>query len=230
MGHRPRIALVGRFADQASSIRSLGVVSSRRLLESIWNAGGEPITFLPVENPNWAERLEGIQGVLFAGGGDIDPKRYGETRASDELYGIDELQDENDFTLAEYALENGLPTLAICRGFQLVNVLRGGTLVQHMDQDHRRFIHSLTIDKDLDGLGLSKPTLEASCYHHQAIKKLGEGLEVLATAAEGNIEAFRIEAKAWAYGLQWHPEDNSKTNEQQQELFNKFVAMSSNSK
>ena len=221
--HRPRIALVGRFTEHSSAIRSLGVVSSRRLLESVWNAGGEPITSLPVPNPDWNMRLEGIQGVLLAGGGDINPKWYGEEPNTEELYGIDDLQDENDFSIAKYALENDIPVLAICRGFQIVNVLRGGSLIQHMAKDHRHFMHAIHIDRDVEGLGLSKPDLEASCYHHQAIKNLGQGLEVLAKAAEGNIEAFKIEAKAWAYGVQWHPEDNSTTNQQQHELFSRFV-------
>lgn len=223
MSERPRIAIVGRFTDTASAIRSFGVVSSRRLLESVWAAGGEPITFLPVENPNWEERLQGFKGVLIPGGGDVDPKRYGEEPNTEELYGIDELQDENDFSIAQYAFDTGLPVLAICRGFQLVNVLRGGTLVQDMEKHHRHHIHQITIDKDAEGLGLSRPTLESSCFHHQAIKDLGQGLEVLARAAEGHVEAFKIEAKAWSYGVQWHPEDNYKENAQQMELFKKFV-------
>ena len=226
MATRPKIAIVGRFTDHASAIRSLGVVSARRLLEAVWAAGGEPITFLPVENPNWAERLQGIQGVLIPGGGDIDPKWYGEEPDTQELYGVDDLQDENDFSIARYAFDNGIPVLAICRGFQLVNVLMGGSLVQHMDKDHRHHIHSVKIDKDSEGLGLTNPVLECSCFHHQAIKELGKGLEVLARAEEGHVEAFKIEAKAWSYGVQWHPEDNYTTNQQQMELFTKFVSES----
>jgi len=226
MAARPKIAIVGRFTEQASAIRSLGVVSSRRLLEAVWAAGGEPITLLPVENPNWAERLQGIQGVLIPGGGDIDPKWYGEEPDTQELYGVDDVQDENDFSIARYAFDNGIPVLAICRGFQLVNVLMGGSLVQHMDKDHRHHIHSVKIDKDSEGLGLTNPVLECSCFHHQAIKELGKGLEVLARAEEGHVEAFKIEAKAWSYGVQWHPEDNYTTNQQQMELFTKFVSES----
>ncbi|MFM8927694.1 MAG: gamma-glutamyl-gamma-aminobutyrate hydrolase family protein [Rhodoluna sp.] len=226
MVNRPRIAIVGRFTEAATAIRSHGVVSSRRLLEAVWAAGGEPISFLPVENPNWAERLEGIKGVLIPGGGDVNPKWYGEEPNTEELYGVDDLQDENDFSIAKYAFDNGLPALAICRGFQLVNVLMGGSLVQHMDKDHRNFMHQITIETDLEGQGLTKPTLESSCFHHQSIKKLGAGLEVLATASEGHVEAFKIPAKAWAYGVQWHPEDNYKENPQQLELFQKLVSES----
>lgn len=228
MSERPRIAIVGRFTEAATAIRSLGVVSSRRLLESVWAAGGEPITFLPVPNPNWEERLQGFNGVLIPGGGDVNPKWYAEEPETDHLYGVDDLQDENDFSIAKYAFDNGLPVLAICRGFQLVNVLKGGSLVQHMQQDHRNHIHQITIEKDQEGLGLSNPTLESSCFHHQSIKTLGEGLEVLATANEGHVEAFKINAKAWSYGVQWHPEDNYKENPQQMELFNRFVMEAKN--
>lgn len=226
MVSRPKIAIVGRFTEHSSAIRSLGVVSARRLLEAVWAAGGEPITFLPVENPNWADRLQNIQGVLIPGGGDINPKWYGEEPNTDELYGVDDLQDENDFSIAKYALDNGIPVLAICRGFQLVNVLMGGSLVQNMERAHRHHIHQITIDKDAEALGLSNPVLESSCFHHQAIKELGSGLEVLARAEEGHVEAFKIEANAWSYGVQWHPEDNYATNQQQMELFTKFVTES----
>jgi putative glutamine amidotransferase len=223
MTARPKIALIGRFTESATAIRSHGVVSSRRLLESIWNAGGDPITFLPVAGPNWEERLAGFSGVLMAGGGDVDPKRYGQSVTAAELYGVDELQDENDFSVAEFALERGIPLLAICRGFQVVNVLRGGTLVQHMAQPHTNHVSNLTISSGVSDLGLSKATLETSCFHHQAVDKLGEGLEVLASAPEGHVEAFRILAKAWSFGVQWHPEDNYKTDAQQAELFAKFL-------
>lgn len=221
---RPKIAIVGRLTEHASAIRYSGVVSARRLLESVWNAGGDPITFLPVVNPDWKTRLEGISGVLLAGGGDINPIWYGQEPETDQLYGIDDLQDENDFSIAKYALDNGIPVLAICRGCQIVNVLKGGSLVQHMDKDHRNRVHTIHLEKGATELGLSKPELEASCFHHQAIDKLGDDLEVLATASEGHVEAFKIKAKSWAFGVQWHPEDNADTNEQQHELFVKFVS------
>jgi len=100
----------------------------------------------------------------------------------------------------------------------------GGSLVQDMAKDHRHHMHSIHIDKDAEGLGLTNSVLESSCFHHQAVKELGSGLEVLARAEEGHVEAFKIEAKAWSYGVQWHPEDNYKSNQQQQELFTKFVS------
>lgn len=220
---RPRIALLGRFAEGTTATRHGAVVTARLLAESIWNAGGDPITLLPTQDSDWANRLAGFQGVLMPGGADISPALYGQTPESEELYGIDEFQDAADLSLTRWALEANVPFLAICRGFQMVNVARGGTLIQHMAQDHRHLIHELVIESDVDRLGLSSDRISSSCYHHQAIEKLGEGLRVIASAAEGHPEAFSIENDAWAYAVQWHPEDNSATNAHQAELFKRFI-------
>jgi putative glutamine amidotransferase len=90
---RPRIAILGRFAESTSVTRYAAVVNARRLLDLVWAAGGEPLTLLPVSKSDWAERLQGIDGVLMPGGSDINPKRYGEAPSSDHIYGVDDLQD-----------------------------------------------------------------------------------------------------------------------------------------
>ena len=220
---RPRIAILGRLADGTTVTRSRGLVTARALAEAVWAAGGEPLTFLPTKSSDWNERMSGIDGVLLPGGGDIDPARYAPEVTTDEIYGVDELQDEVDFELARWALESGIPVLAICRGCQLVNVALGGTLVQHMEDDHRHKLHLVKVDVPAE-LGLSESVVESSCYHHQEIDKLGLGIEVIARSEEGVVEAIRIPAKGWAYGVQWHPEDNFASNRQQLEIFEKFVS------
>ena len=220
---RPRIALLGRLAEHTSATRREGLVTARLLAESVWQAGGEPLTMLPVSGSDWASRLEGIDGVLMPGGGDINPALYGQTAQSDELYGIDDLQDEVDLSLTRWALQHQIPFLAICRGMQLVNVAYGGTLVQHMDQDHRHVVSDIKLDSDVDRLGLSSDVLHSSCYHHQAIDQVGEGLRVIARADLGHVEAFAIDNGAWAYAIQWHPEDNAAQDKHQAELFSRFV-------
>jgi putative glutamine amidotransferase len=227
---RPRIALLGRFADSTTATRHGALVSARLLAEAIWNAGGDPITLLPTHDSDWATRLAGFQGVLMPGGADISPSLYGQTPESDELYGIDEFQDAADLSLTLWALEAKVPFLAICRGFQMVNVARGGTLVQHMEEDHRHVIHELLIESDVDRLGLSSDRISSSCYHHQAIDKLGEELRVISKAAEGHPEAFAIDNGAWAYAVQWHPEDNAATDAHQAELFKRFIEEAAASK
>ena len=220
---RPRIAILGRFAEHTSATRRQALVSAELLLESVWNAGGDPITLLPTEDSNWTERLQGFSAVLMPGGGDIDPNLYGQTQHTDEIYGVNNLQDRADLSLTRWAVENKVPFLAICRGMQMVNVAFGGTLVQHLEQDHRHVVSDITLDSDVDRLGLSVPIVTASCYHHQAIDKLGEGLRVIASAAQGHVEALAIDNGGWAYALQWHPEDNAHEDLHQAEIFSEFV-------
>jgi putative glutamine amidotransferase len=227
VGHRPRIAIVARFAESTSATRYEGIVTARRLAEGVWAAGGEPLTFLAVSGSDWTQRLDGIDGVLMPGGADVDPRNYGQDPNSDHLYGIDPMQDEVDISLIRHVLAVGLPMLAICRGLQITNVALGGTLTQHMDSPHLHHVASVTVDSHAAELGLTDSTLEASCYHHQAIDELADGLTVIARAAEGHVEAVKIESTGWAFGVQWHPEDNYDTERGQSEIFEQFVRAAS---
>lgn len=220
---RPRIAILGRFAEHTSATRLSAVVNARRLLEVVWAAGGDPFTLLPVEGSDWSERLAGFDGVLMPGGSDVDPKRYGQEPASDELYGIDPLQDEVDISLVKYAFDHDLPLLTICRGTQVTNVALGGSLVQHMAEPHRHHVAPVVVAEHVLDLGLSQPAVSASCYHHQIIDALGNGVKPIAFAAEGHIEAVKYEGLTWGYGVQWHPEDNYKDDTAQLEIVRRFV-------
>ncbi len=224
---RPRIAIVARFAESTSVTRYEGIVTARRLAEAVWAAGGEPLTFLAVEGSDWSERLKGIDGVLMPGGADIDPRNYGQEPQSSELYGIDPMQDSVDISLVRHVIANGIPLLAICRGLQITNVALGGTLTQHMDNPHLHHVAPVTVESHANELGLSHPTVAASCYHHQAIDELADGLTVIARATEGHIEAVKIDSTAWAFGVQWHPEDNYDTEGGQLEIFERFVRAAS---
>lgn len=204
--------------------RFAGLVNARRLLEALWEAGCDPITLLPVSDSNWSERLGGIAGVVMPGGSDVAPQRYGQQPASPELYGIDDLQDEVDLALVDYVLASNIPLLSICRGFQVTNVALGGTLIQDMPKHHRHHQAQVTFEKHLEELGLTKPSLTASCYHHQVIDRLADGVEVIARAQEGHIEAVKYPSKAWAFGVQWHPEDNFDSEPGQLEILRAFVA------
>jgi len=227
VGHHPRIAIVARFAESTSATRYEAIVTARRLAEGVWAAGGEPLTFLAVPNSDWTERLDGIDGVLMPGGADVDPRNYGQEPVSNELYGIDSTQDEVDISLIRHVLSVGLPMLAICRGMQITNVALGGTLTQHMDSPHLYHVAPVTLESHTAELGLTNPTLEASCYHHQAIDELAEGLTVIGRAAEGHVEAVKIDSAGWAFGVQWHPEDNYDTERGQLQIFERFVRAAS---
>lgn len=232
-GQRPRIAILARFAESTSATRYGAIVTARRLAEAVWAAGGEPLTMIAAAGPagtDWEYRLRGIDGVLMPGGADINPKTYGQEIASEHVYDVDDLADEADISLVRYALGAGIPVLAICRGLQITNVALGGTLVQHMDSPHQHHVAPVTIDTYVAELGLSSATLEASCYHHQMIDQVAPGLEVIGRSAEGYVEAVKMDAPAWAFGVQWHPEDNYDSNSPQLELFQTFVRESGKKK
>jgi putative glutamine amidotransferase len=220
---RPHVAILGRFAESTSATRYAAIVTARALAESVWRAGGEPVTLLPAaDGLDWATRLAGIDGVLLCGGADIDPRRYGADTIHPEVYDVDEVQDEADLTLAAYALGHGIPTLAVCRGLHVVNVLRGGSLVQHMAADHRHVVHDVAVSSGPDGIfpGLYR----ASCYHHQCIDRLGDGLTPVGRAGDGTIEAVAIDGPGWAFGIQWHPEDTAAADADQHGIFGALVS------
>ena len=221
MSVRPRIALIGRFTNSASALRYGGVVSSRALLESLWDAGADPVTLLPAAESDWKQRLQGYQGVLLAGGGDINPARYGQEPDA-SVYDVDDLQDDSDFEMTKYVLQQGIPTLAVCRGLHVVNVVRGGTLIQDMPENHRHVVQEVNVS-DYESFGFSSELVATSCYHHQAIDKIGSGLEVLGRGPDGTIEAVGIESTGWARGVQWHPEDSAKSDSSQHGLFVRLV-------
>lgn len=223
---RPRIAILGRFAEHTSVTRFSALVTAERLLELVWQAGGEPLTLYPVAGSDWAERLDGIDGVLMPGGGDIDPRAYGETHVHEQIYGVNPLQDEVDFSLVRYAFEHSIPVLTVCRGTQIANIALGGTLHQHVDEPHLHHVAEVSIDHDAERLGLSATTIAASCYHHQALNQLGRGVTPIAHALEGHIEAVTYDQPAWSVGLQWHPEDNFDTEPAQLEIVRRFVTES----
>jgi putative glutamine amidotransferase len=118
--------------------------------------------------------------------------------------------------------------LAICRGLQVVNVALGGSLHQDMGgpgHEHRHLLHPVAIrpgTRTAQALGADK--VEASCYHHQRVDRLGNGLTAAATADDGTIEALeRPNSRAWFTAVQWHPEDTASTDPSQQNLFDTLV-------
>ena len=220
---RPRIARPARLAESTSVTRYAAIVTARKLAELVWDAGGEPLSFFPVQDEKWAGRLQGIRGILLPGGADVDPQFYGQNRASQELYGINTTQDESDISLVNYAFESELPLFTICRGTQIANVALGGTLVQHMEKPHLNSSSTIEFSNFDADLGLSESSLAISCFHHQSIDSLAQGITALAYADEGHIEAIRYPGDAWAFGVQWHPEDNYKEVQGQLEIVKTFI-------
>lgn len=233
-GARPLIAVPARFSASASALRYAAEVNARALIEAVWQAGGEPVTLHPhapggtASPAEVAGRLARFDGVLLPGGGDLAPHRYGEDEAHESVYDVDDEQDGFDLGVARQALDAGLPLLAICRGLQVVNVALGGTLGQDMggpDREHRHVVHTVALHEgSLLARGLGSGTVEVSCYHHQQVARLGDGLRVAARAADGTVEALELPgAPGWFTAVQWHPEDTVTRDQAQQALFTAFV-------
>ncbi|MET9835378.1 gamma-glutamyl-gamma-aminobutyrate hydrolase family protein [Streptomyces sp. NPDC006385] len=227
---RPLIAVPARFSATTSALRYAAEVSARALVEAVWRAGGEPAGIHPADpaEADVAERLARFDGVLLPGGGDLAPHRYGAADAHDSVYDVDDLQDAFDLEVARCALSLGVPLLAICRGLQVVNVALDGTLEQDMggpDREHRHVVHPVPIRR---GTLLDRATgaekVDASCYHHQRVNRLGEGLTVTASAADGTVEGVELpDAEGWFTAVQWHPEDTAHRDPAQQGLFDALV-------
>lgn len=192
------------------------------------------------------ERLQAIyqrlDGIVFPGGKDISPSHYGE-EAIGELNDVEPMRDQVELSLARWAIDDDLPVLGICRGQQLINVAMGGSLYQdlnhqgatridHSDADGRArdaMIHSVRFDPDSRLAQLIDETaVEVNSLHHQAIKKVGEGLQVTGRAPDGVIEAVEGSDRRFLIAVQWHPEEMREA-PWVQRLFAAFVAAATSS-
>ena len=183
------------------------MVKGRRYVDALERAGADVLTLYP------GEAMSGeIDGVLLSGGGDVDPARYGEPNvASDD---IDVERDELEIALIGRALEQDLPVLGICRGFQLLNVALGGRLVQHVDGHWPSPNEGVLPHPDVlvtPGSRLAAAVgelpLTVNSRHHQAVtsETLAPGLRP--TVLVGDlVEAFEMPDRRWLVGVQWHPE------------------------
>lgn len=231
MTARPLIAIPARFSVSASALRYAADVASRALVEGVYAAGGEPLVVHPaapdgrVSAVEVAERLWFADAVLLPGGGDLSAHWSGQ-QPHDTLYDVDEEQDAFDLAAARFALDAGVPLLAVCRGNQVVNVALGGDLIQDLgERIHRHVVQPIEVlpDSRLAGIVGLRPTI--SCYHHQGIGRLGAGLQAVATAPDGVIEAVELSGfRGWYLGVQWHPEDTVATDPNQAALFAALVA------
>jgi putative glutamine amidotransferase len=182
-------------------------------------AGGAAVLLPPQPvDPEIAERvLDGLDGLLITGGKDVDPAAYGQQPhpATDPPA---RLRDAWEFTLLDAALRRRLPVLGICRGAQVLNVAHGGTLHQHLPDvighsGHRagNAVFSRLPVRTVPGTRLATmlgESVDAQCYHHQAIADVGQGLIVSAWDADGVIEALELPGQAFVLAVQWHPEES----------------------
>jgi putative glutamine amidotransferase len=233
---RPAVIIPARFSESASALRYDAEVAPAKLLEAVWDAGGEPLVVHPTAPQTGVkqlvERFWMADAVLLPGGGDLSPRWYGQ-EPHPSLYGVNEDQDAFDLALAHWAIQENIPLLAICRGIDVVNVALGGTVVQEMNEatgrDHRELVHDIELTPDTAMRDIvSRDGITISCSHHQCIDELGDKLQPAAYAADGTIEAVTLAGhEGWFLGLQWHLEDFADSDPVQQGIFRAFVTAAS---
>jgi putative glutamine amidotransferase len=206
--------------------------------ESVRRAGGDArVLNAAVDSPS--EVIGAVHGLLLTGGGDVRPDLYGAAPHA-TFDPAEPGRDEYEIALVRLALEKDLPVFAICRGVQLLNVARGGTLIQHIPDEvgttvnhrvptpphsiaHEVWIESRSLLERLMGERFEAgEACPVNSRHHQAPKDLGEGLIASATAPDGVIEAIEDPSRRFCLGVQWHPENFWRTGEFRT-LFEAFV-------
>ncbi|HXH87195.1 MAG TPA: gamma-glutamyl-gamma-aminobutyrate hydrolase family protein [Gaiellaceae bacterium] len=184
-------------------------------IRAIEGAGGRPLLVPPSEE-GIEETLDALDGLLFSGGSDIDPALYGQ-EAHVETNGVRPDRDHGELALLSAALERDLPVLAVCRGSQVLNVARGGDLVQHLpdvvgDEKHKH-TPGVFADHEIDVQAGSKvgellgERAPVKSHHHQGFGRLGDGLVGSAWAEDGTLEALEDPSRRFAVGVLWHPEE-----------------------
>jgi putative glutamine amidotransferase len=193
----------------------------REYADAVQRAGGIALLLPPdaraVEHPD--ELLDLLDGLLLAGGSDVDPGAYGADRHP-ETHGTNPERDAFEVALAQRAIERDLPFLGICRGMQVLNVARGGTLLQHLPEshgheDHRRNPgtfdgndHLVRLDDaSLAARAAGETTHRTLSHHHQAVDAVGAGLVVTGRSELDDLpEAIELPDRRYVLGVQWHPE------------------------
>jgi putative glutamine amidotransferase len=192
-------------------------------------SGLVPVILPPVSPAIAAAALAGMAGLVLTGGEDIDPRHFHE--APHPATGAPHAaRDRYELALARAAAERRVPTLAICRGAQIVNVALGGTLVQDIPPQHpkgRTRVHGVAVDADSRLASILGATcMRANSSHHQAIGRMAPGLRVVGTSPDGIVEAIEaVDPAWWMVGVQWHPEELTAADEDwDRRLFAAFAA------
>jgi putative glutamine amidotransferase len=183
-------------------------------VDAIERAGGRPLLVPPSEE-GIEETLEAVDGLLFSGGSDLDPQLY-DQEPHDETIGVHPERDRAELALLEAALARDMPVLAVCRGSQVLNIARGGDLVQHLpdvvgDEKHKHTPgtfadHDVTLEGGTRIAALLGERAPVKSHHHQGFGRVGTGLRVAAHAEDGTIEAVEDPERRFALGVLWHPE------------------------
>ena len=222
----PLVAVAAMRSPRAEGLRRHAVVAAEKVLEAVRRAGGEPVLLPPAPGAWSAQRLAATFAALVVpGGGDLEPSTYG-AEPSPLTQPGDAVNDAADLALLRAAVTARIPTLAICRGMQALNVICGGTLIQDLPRTevpHRQGFHRVRLESDsLVARAMGTTELDVSSYHHQAVDRVGDGLRVTGRAADGCVEALE-HPDAPILAVQWHPEDDADVQPAEQALFDALL-------
>ncbi len=217
----PIIGITG-YADRSARPPNIGTFAvSRTYVHAVTRSSGAPLLIPPRLDPTLLRAIfDGVGGLILSGGGDIHPSFY---HAQDKglLWRVDEERDRAELALAQWALAEGLPTLAICRGLQVLNVANGGTLIQDIPtQVPNGLSHSSVAGRPVPDIAhnvtveattrlssiIGEGTVGVNSAHHQAADATGDDLLVAARAPDGVIEGLEARDHPFCIAVQWHPE------------------------
>ena len=198
-------------------------------LDAIYCAGAIPMLLSPRVDDEYLQNVcETVDGFLFCGGDDIDPKYYGEEK-SPLIVNICSKRDEFECALFKAAYKTGKPILGICRGLQVINVFLGGSLHQHINGHRQKeardvFTHSVKLcEGEMLQKMLVEEKIKVNSFHHQIIDRLAKTLACDAVSDEGYIEAAHCPTHKFLLGVQWHPECYFTKSENSSKIFKAFV-------
>lgn len=212
---RPVIGITGNLGTQLCTL-------AEGYYRSVLLAGGIPVIIPPYEQTDiLGDQLDGLDGIIFSGGGDINPLYLGEEPVR-ELHGVTPVRDAQELLLARLAYDRQIPMLGICKGIQIIAAALGGQLYQDIntqvegisvkhsqDLDRGTASHTVTIAPNTLLYSIfaeSKGCLHVNSFHHQAVKQVPEGFKVSAISPDGVIEAIESTTFKSIIGVQWHPE------------------------
>jgi putative glutamine amidotransferase len=213
---RPRIGISSYIEDARwGHWAQVAVLVPYAYVRAVEAAGGRAFV-LPPSSDGVEETLDGIDGLVLSGGGDLDPTLYG-NEPHPATAGVSPERDVAEMRLLGAALARDMPVLAVCRGSQLLNVLRGGDLVQHLpevigDERHKEIPgafadHEVTLEPESRIAGLLGERSAVKSHHHQGLGTIGTDLREVGWAEDGTTEALEDPAKRFAVGVLWHPEE-----------------------
>jgi len=240
MNYRPEtIAAMPRRQNPLIGLTTYGRGADNRYtlpadyIDAVRRAGGVPLLIAPGESRVEAI-LDVIDALVLSGGGDIDPSRY-EGKRHETNYSIDQERDTLELELARRVIDSSIPTLGICRGAQILNVVQGGKLIEHIpDEVGVKVLHrapprepvthgvKLKAGSRLSQI-LGRDQFDATSWHHQALRGAAAGFDAVAHAPDGTIEAIEMPSHPWMIAVQWHPELSAASDPLQQKLFDALV-------